>query len=289
MRSLITTIIVAALLASSAIVVTARSDETPLPSSGCESPLAAPGDYESTYAMGDMTGTYWAVVPETYADAGPVPLVLWLSSGRGDADQQYPGLKPYLDGIDELFVVVGKLSSGGGWDTDALLGLVDRLEADYCVDARRIHVMGSSSSAFPTSRLACEASGRIASFRVNMGGFPLSGCDPERPIPLLTMTGDADRNGVFSSAKEWAEAYDCEAEPLVEELGAGVSRRTYQGCEADVVVLDIEDVAHVFVFHECVGPAASSGLCRENDVVDELDDSLAFFEEHPLPARSASK
>jgi poly(3-hydroxybutyrate) depolymerase len=230
-----------------------------------------------------MNGTYWTVVPEDYAGTAPVPLVLWLSSGRGDADQQYPGVRPYLDGIDELFVVVGKLSDGGGWDTEALGTLLDQLEADYCVDPRRIHVMGSSSSAFPTSRLACEAADRIASVRVAMGGFPMSGCDLERPVPLLAITGDADRFGVRSSAKEWAEAYGCEAEPVVEELGAGASRRSYRGCDADIEILDIEGIPHVFVFHECIGPAASSGLCRENAEVDELEDSLAFFAEHPLP------
>lgn len=282
MRLLITVSILAALLAAPGAAMAAQSEDVPVPSSGCDAPLVAPGDYPATYAAGDTTGKYWTVVPETHTAGTPVPLVLWLSSGRGDADQQYPGVRPYLDGIDELFVVVGKLSSPGGWDTEALGTLIDRLEADYCVDTRRIHVMGGSSSAFPTSQLACEASGRIASFRVAMGGFPVSGCEPERPIPLLAITGDADRTGVRSSAKEWAEAYDCAAEPRVETLGSGVSRRTYRGCEADVEVLDIERLPHVFVFHECIGPAASSGLCRENDVVDEIEDSLAFFEAHPL-------
>ena len=117
------------------------------------------------------------------------------------------------------------------------------------------------------------------------GRFPLERLRAGAPDPLVAFTGDPDRSGVLSSAKEWAEAYGCEATPLVEELGAGVSRRTFQDCEADIEVLDIEGVPHVFVFHECIGPAASSGLCRENDVVDEIEDSLAFFEAHPLPAQ----
>jgi len=255
-----------------------QPDEAVLPSSGCEVPLAEPGDYAASYVVGDSTAKYWVVVPETYAQEAPIPLVLWLSSGDGDADTHYVGWKPYLDDIGELFVVVGKT---GAWDVDALVSLIDQLTLDYCIDPRRVHVMGSSSSAYALAKLVCQESGRIASFQGSMGLFKPVGCVPERPVPLTALTGGNDRTAVGVSVAQWAAWNGCEAEPLVEDLGSGVSRHAYQDCAADVVLLDIEGAGHNFVFHECIGPAA--GYCRAYQEVDQLEEALAFFEQHPLP------
>ena len=67
---------------------------------------------------------------------------------------------------------------------------------------------------------------------------------------------------------------------MVEDLGSGVTRSTYGGCAADVVLYDVADVGHAFVFHECIGPGAT--WCTENEVLDQLEEALRFFEAHPL-------
>lgn len=278
MRAVVATIIAVALAATSATVVVAQLVATVQPSSGCDVPLAEPGDYADTYVAGDSTARYWVVVPEAYAQDAPVPLVLWLSSGDGDADTHYAGWKPYLDGIGELFVVVGRT---GAWEVDALTSLIGRLEADYCIDSHRIHVMGSSSSAYALAQLVCQETERIASFQGGMGMFKPVSCVPQRPVPLTAITGGRDRPAVRLSVEQWAEWSGCEAEPGVEDLGSGVRRHVYQDCDADVVLFDIERAGHNFIFHECIGPAA--GYCRAYAEVDQLEEALTFFRQHPLP------
>ena len=90
------------LLAGSTIGVAGQEDAA-WPSTGCDKSLVEPGDYEDINDVGDDADKYWVVVPETYGDDGPVPLVLWLSSGDGSADANYAGWKPYLSDIEVLF------------------------------------------------------------------------------------------------------------------------------------------------------------------------------------------
>jgi len=279
MRSGWVALVTLALLVGSAISVVGQEDMAS-PSAGCDKPLVAPGDYEGINGVGDDAEKYWVVVPGSYGQKGPVPLVLWLSSGGGFADSNYVGWGPYLDQVEALFVVAGTETEYSTKD-DTMLALIDRLEEGYCIDTNRIHVMGESSSSGAVGRLACAGSDRIASFLGGMGGFDAPGCVPERPVPLIAITGDQDRWIVEPSVERWAEVNGCDGDPLIEELGSGVSRSTYQGCDGDVVSFDIEGVGHAFIFHECIGPAA--GYCQAYAEVDQLDDALEFFEQHPLP------
>jgi hypothetical protein len=67
----------------------------------------------------------------------------------------------------------------------------------------------------------------------------------------------------------------------VEDLGSGVSRKTYQDCEADVLFYHIAGAGHAFILHECIGPGAS--FCQAYEEVNQLEEALRFSEDHPLP------
>ncbi len=144
--------------------------------------------------------------------------------------------------------------------------------------------MGSSSSTVTVMKLACEASDRIASYSVGMAGFPLLLCTPERAVPLLARTGDTDRYAVSRSVEGWAEAYECDGDPVIEDLGAGVTRTAHQGCLADIVLYDVEGAGHGFFHRECVGGGELDFYCKPNEVLDQLREMELFFAEHPLSA-----
>ena len=129
---------------------------------------------------------------------------------------------------------------GSGSRHDVLLSLIDQMSGDYCVDASRIHVMGSSASAGEADRMACEAADRIASFTTTGASVLPDECTPSRPVPLWTFTGDPDRPAVTALVDKWVAINGCDPDPVVEDLGSGVSRKTYQNCEAAVVFYDIE-------------------------------------------------
>ena len=254
----------------------------PLPV-GCAEPLAEPGEYEELNVYGDVEQAYWMVVPETYADVAPAPLYLHLASGGGDHNGFLEGWRPYLDDLDGLMAMVNTTVGGpppGRSSPDVLVALIDQVTGEYCVDPSRVHVMGTSWSSQMAERLACEAADRIASF-VGAGSTPAEMCTPARPVPVWGFTGDPDRATTTRSVEKWVGINACDPEPVVEDLGSGVFRKTYENCEADVVFYDIEGMGHKWPMHEAIGPGAK--FIAEFAEVDYLEDVLDFFADHPLP------
>lgn len=250
-------------------------------SSGCASDtVVEPGDYA---AMNDVDGAgqeYWTVVPGSY-DGAPLPVHIILGSGSGLADDNYAGWRPFLDDDDGLVVIVG---TDPATDTSVATfeALVEALGADYCIDLDRVHLSGSSWSSDLTASLMCEMPDTFASFADGLGPFRSLGfCEPV-PKPLVAITGDRDRTAVAGSVEVWAEINQCDAEPVTTDLGSGITRFTYQGCEADVVYYSFEGMGHQYPAKECVGPAAENGLCAEYADFDVFDVWNDFFAEHPL-------
>jgi poly(3-hydroxybutyrate) depolymerase len=99
-------------------------------------------------------------------------------------------------------------------------------------------------------------------------------------VPLLTFTGDIGRGGLTRVVDTWVELNQCDPEPVVEDLGSGVARKTYQNCLGDIVFYDVDGMGHVFPLHEAIGPGANSAAVYEE--VDYLDEAIAFFDSHPL-------
>ena len=246
---------------------------------GCDEPLAAPGDYEKLNVVGEVGRPYWVVVPESYADVVPAPLYLHLASGGGGHDPMMAGWRPYLGEIDGVMAIVNTERNA---TTADLVAIVDEVSADYCIDSHRVHVMATSWSESLAVKMACEASDRIASFVAGIGSaVPPLGCVPERPVPLLGFTGNADRRFVLELVEKWSEFNGCAPEPVADDLGSGVTRKTYQDCQADVMLYDISTLGHAWPVHESKGPGAA--YTAEYEEVDYLEEALIFFADNPMP------
>ena len=284
-KTSVISILAVSLLAGSTVGVAAQDVVEPSSASaGCEGPLVEPGVYdgvnELTNDIGEVVQAYRVVVPQGYAERAPVPLILFPAAGGGNLDTAFEWWRPYLDPAESIFVVAERVSRGQS-DPTTLTALIDRLEEAYCIDPRQIHAMGWSSSASNVAALACEAPDRIASFYGGMGFFPPK-CDSPRPVPLISLTGNGDRELVSRSVEAWAENNGCDPEPVDEDLGSGVTRKEYQGCEADVVLYDVEVHAHGLIRQGCLDNRGD--FCIPNDVFDQLRELERFFAEHPLPA-----
>jgi poly(3-hydroxybutyrate) depolymerase len=103
----------------------------------------------------------------------------------------------------------------------------------------------------------------------------------ERPVPLITFTGNVDRPWVERLVDRWVGINGCDLTPSVEDLGSGISRHTFHGCEADVVYYDIVTMEHAWPLNEKKGPGAPNVVVYEE--LDYLDEVLTFFAEHPMP------
>ncbi|HLM18703.1 MAG TPA: prolyl oligopeptidase family serine peptidase, partial [Acidimicrobiia bacterium] len=93
--------------------------------------------------------------------------------------------------------------TGPNPDLDFVDALLDRLDADLCVDLTRFYVMGLSNGAFMSSTLGCARSDRFAAIAPVAGVQHASGCAPNRPVPVVSFHGTADPilgfNGGFGS------------------------------------------------------------------------------------------
>lgn len=274
------------LLAGSAVGAMAQTEEPSTGSAGCDAPLVEPGVYDGINELSidarDVAQPYRVVVPQGYGERAPVPLILFPASESGAVDTAFGWWSPYLDPAESIFVLAAQDRFGHS-DPVTLTALIDRMEAEYCLDLRRVHAFGSSSSGQTVTRLACEASERIASFHVGASGFSNRDCAPERAVPLMAMSSGLEEFSISPSVENWAEAYECDGDPVIEDLGAGVTRTAFQGCLADVVFYVIEEAGHGFIRQECLG-GEFEAYCSANEVFDQLREMGRFFTEHPLPA-----
>jgi polyhydroxybutyrate depolymerase len=232
------------------VALDAAAALAPEPSAGCRSgTLPADRDERETVAVaGEERG--WIVdAPAGPADR-PLPLVLAFHGFRGSAWRFR-----WWDGLGEVarregFVAVHPEghegvrllgTSGRGWDVapeqerdvDFVRALLDRLEAERCIDRRRVFATGMSNGGFFANLLGCRLAERLAAIAPVSGALELRRCAPSRPIPVMLLYGRADRvvrADLVEGARDWwARVSECS--PPVARDGCD----HYRTCRADVV------------------------------------------------------
>ena len=263
--------------ASTRAIAEARA-VAPAPSAGCrpgDVPALAGAAREVTVA--GAVRRYLIDAPGGVGDV-PRPLVLALH-GFGDSAA---GLRKWLgfaklaaagdliaihaDGRDDV-ALLNRV--GRGWDIapdetrDAafVAALLDAVEAERCVDRRRIYATGFSNGGFFANLLACRLADRFAAIAPVAGARPLDACLPATPMPILFFHGRADRvvppRLTVGAVAWWRRANRCGDADEVRD-GCQAAR----DCAADVVV--------------CMG---SQGHTWPSDGRDRIWD---FFQSHVL-------
>ena len=187
--------------------VTASVDPTSVPavkSTGCAGSAgsaAAVGQTKETMTSGGDERWYYQHIPPAGSGTAAMPLVLDLHgySEGADVHLQMSGLGPLGD--TKGFITLTPQGTGpvAMWDTTlgskdlTFLGeVLDRAEAQLCVDTNRIFVTGLSNGAFMTSAMACQFSDRVAAVSPVAGVRTIKGCTPKRPVPIVAFHGTAD-------------------------------------------------------------------------------------------------
>lgn len=241
----------------------------------------------TTYPRGTTVGSIDAPgarsfrvhLPPGYAPGRAAPLVLMLHGGGGSALQ----LQTQSSNMDEIadregFITVypegtgalatwnaglccGRAVEEGVDDVAFVNALLDHLEAELCVDRRRVYAMGMSNGALLSHRLACELSHRIAAIAPVAGTIGVTDCAPARPVAVMQIHGTSDGhvpwNGgvgcglarvsfisVPDTMERWRVLNACGANQD-EVLVQGDGRCTaYVGCTAPVTLCAIEGGGH---------------------------------------------
>ena len=119
---------------------------------------------------------YRLMRPATIEPGVKYPLVLFLhGAGERGTDVQKVAVhgppKLVKEGRDFPFILASpQCPEGQVWDTDALIGLVDTLQAQLAVDAKRTYVTGLSMGGYGTWALASKYPDRFAAVAPVCGG-----------------------------------------------------------------------------------------------------------------------
>ncbi|MEZ0539649.1 extracellular catalytic domain type 1 short-chain-length polyhydroxyalkanoate depolymerase [Fibrella arboris] len=187
-----------------------------------------------------LTRTYRIYIPSSYSKRNhPLPLVVALHGGGGSG-QQFEAQSKLSETADtEGFIVVypdGRQNSGmlklRTWNAGACCGqsastqqtddvgfirsLIDKLQATYQIDPKRVYATGHSNGAMLCYRLACELPDKLAAIAANAGTMQLkTACQPSRIMPILHIHSKQDRHvppdgGVGSQSlnRQWNPSVD---------------------------------------------------------------------------------
>jgi polyhydroxybutyrate depolymerase len=272
---------IVAIAAVSVAVVAARR-HVPIPLGPVASPAPA-GDSTFSFQTGGVTRTYDLHVPAGVPGGSPVPLLIQLHGGGGDASgmERLTGFDSIAD--REGFVVAspngidkswndGRQEKADGVDDVAFISeLIDRVEAQAPIDPARVYVTGMSNGAIMSGRLACELSDRIAAVAQVAGTASVetaAACRPGRPVPILEIHGTADPLvpygggtvvpqigggrgqvvGVDDWAAFWVANDSIAPDPTTTAIGSDTTVRTWRGStpQSDVVFFRVDGAGHTW-------------------------------------------
>jgi polyhydroxybutyrate depolymerase len=281
---------------------------------GAASSYGAVNRRSHTIVSSGETRQYLLYVPRSYDRGRAVPLVISLHGAMNWPEFQ-ANLSGWNTAADEHgFIVVYPAGEGSGPKTWFMTGrrtpsrmpdvvfvsdLIDRLEADYNIDRRRIFVNGVSNGGGMAFALSCTLSDRIAAIGAVAAAetLPWTWCADSHPIPMVAFHGTADPivpyNGgkvwlapepfpnVPAWAANWARRNRCDAAPTDMPFAADVTRREYTNCadNAAVVLYTLRGGGHTWPGGAPL-PAWIAG--PTSHTVDATGEMWAFFREHPL-------
>lgn len=204
---------------------------------GCSAPAADPGVFPNEkLTVGKQTREYRLVVPKSVDQSKPAPLVIAFHGMGIDSKD----LMPKYTKLDELaaakkFLLVYPGAEGRAWglvpdkvtaDLAFFDALLEKLTADYKVDADRVYVLGMSNGGYFAHLVGKERSKTIAAVASHSGPLglqTLGGVKADRKFPVLIVHGDADKLLPVEWARENRDKYKKEGHEVeyVEVKGLG--------------------------------------------------------------------
>jgi polyhydroxybutyrate depolymerase len=149
-------------------------------------------------------------------------------------------------------------------DIDFAKAIVANLARNACVDRAHAYATGISSGGAMTTSLACRASDVFAGFAPVAAEFYYAGyCGAAKPRPMIIFHGTADpvvpyaggkvgtNSGLSvrnteATAAQWAQHNRCTSGPVTTHLGSEVTRLSWNGCKAPVVLYRIDGGGHTW-------------------------------------------
>lgn len=275
-------------------------------------------NYEGYIYHDGLKRRYILHIPANYDGKSPVPLVIVLHGGGGNAlsIMRRTGMNKLAD--REGFIVVypegtGRYKNILTWNAGNCCGyamrmnindvgfiekLIDHLISKYGVDPKRVYVAGFSNGGMMAYMLACRLSHKIAGIAVVSGAMNIENCNPSCAVSVIIFHGTADENvpyngGTGRKALEkrvdkpvsyavefWVEHNKCERTPIVEEFGSIRVERYVGGANGtEVVLYTIIGGGHAWPGSTYQGPYGDQPTME----ISATDIIWEFFKNHSKP------
>ncbi len=183
--------------------------------------VSVAADRAFSLSHGGLQRKYIVHVPPSYGAGQSAPVIIALHGGGGNALSAVNFFQLDEKADQEGFLVVypegtGRRVAGklfGTWNAGRCCGpaqeknvddvgfislLIERLQEDFSVDAKRIYVTGMSNGALMAYRLACEISDKIAAIAPSGGHDAFDGCAPSRHVPVIHFHGSDDPCALYN-------------------------------------------------------------------------------------------
>jgi len=288
------------------------SSSTPAAGVSCTHPHA-PGQTTETFDFQGTPRTYQLYVPKTYDGSRSVPVVFEFHGYGSNAVRQvaYGDFRPLAERDDFIIVAPDGQDRGGGRhfnltgepglqnDLQMVGALLDRIEAQFCVDTQRLYSTGMSDGGAMSSVLACVSSDRFAAFApVAVVLFPMV-CNDTRRLGFVGFSGTADPIVPFEGGAVrccgmpvlgapsdamamWGAHNGCDPNFTEDRLGTEVRRRTWNNCKdgSAAVFYIIDGGGHTWP-GSAISPPQLGLTTKQIDASQTIWD---FFMQHPLPS-----
>ena len=233
-----------------------------------------PGEsFEQTIAIDGVARHYRLNIPSAASPGQRLPVVLNFHGRGSDAATQlgYSGFSRVSERQQFLLVTPDGSGAPRAWSAGAtppgdvddvrfVASLLERLDAELCVDRDRVYAVGFSNGGFFAALLGCKLSDRITAVAA-VGGAqrPTAGCGGA--VPFLAIHGTADSivpfgggtirgrypyPGARATNADWAIANGCGGTPVLERVSAHVVRETVRGCVAPVLLYVVDGGGHTW-------------------------------------------
>lgn len=226
---------------------------------------------------GGIYRNYRLYVPAAYNGSTAWPLVFDLHgyTSSASSEQLYSNFMPIADTAHFLVVYPnGTLLSGqpywnagisasGVNDVQFISDLIDSLSASYNIDANSVYSCGMSNGGYMSHTLACALNHRIAAIASVTGSMFVTQratCVPNRPVPVMQISGNADPTVPYTGSASslsidsvvhyWVNNDHCSASPV---FNAVPDINTTDGCTAEHYVYNGGDLGSTVEFYKIIG------------------------------------
>jgi polyhydroxybutyrate depolymerase len=270
--------------------------------------MTQPLDATWMLSFGGMNRTFDVHVPASYDPSKPTPVVLNFHGYSSNSSQE--NLLSNMDAKSDAvgFIAVHPQGTGStpSWNAGACCGeaamnntddvgfvgaILDKLEADLCVDTHQVFATGMSNGGFLSHRLGCELADRIAAVAPVAGVLGIPTCTPSRPMPVMHFHGTADMlvpydgnaQMGFASVPDtwhgWGTRNKCTDMPSVTFMMADSTCQTYKQCDGgvEVTLCTVQNGGHTWPGGF---PVPSLGYTTTN--LNATDAMWEFFQKHPM-------